>query len=112
VTVIEEGPHVGLEMAHPRRMRAVHEATAHGVRIERDARPVEITAQAVVCARGDERFTVPAGSVLLAAGVAPDPSFADELVREGFDVRTVGDAATVGYIQGAIRTGHLAVRDL
>jgi len=55
----------------------------------------------------EERFSVDA--VLLAGGVEPDPSLADAIrtaVGDAVGVHVVGDAGAVGYIQGAIRTGH------
>ena len=114
VTVLEEGSDLATEMAHPRRWRALHEARDHGVDFRTGAHLVAITPDEVVAAvtGGDgavteERFSVDA--VLLAGGVEPDPSLADAIrtaVGDAVGVHVVGDAGAVGYIQGAIRTGH------
>lgn len=112
VTVVEESAYVGAEMAHPRRQRAVYQAEKHGVRLERRATLVEITPTWVVFEQDGERRTVEAGAVVLASGVHPDTGLADALTAVGLDVHLVGDAAVVGYIQGAIRSGHLVGRDL
>ncbi len=34
------------------------------------------------------------------------------MAAAGFEVHVVGDAAEVGYIQGAVRSGHLVGRAL
>jgi NADPH-dependent 2,4-dienoyl-CoA reductase/sulfur reductase-like enzyme len=114
VTVLEDGGDLATEMAHPRRWRALHEARAHGVDFRTSAHLVAITPNEVVAAvtEGDgvateERF--PADAVLLAGGVEPDPSLADAIritVGNTVGVHVVGDAKAVGYIEGAIRTGH------
>ena len=114
VTVLEEGVDLATEMAHPRRWRALHEARAHGVDFRTGAHLVAITPDEVVAAvtQGDgvvteERFAVDA--VLLAGGVEPDPSLADAIrtaVGDTVGVHVVGDAGALGYIEGAIRTGH------
>ena len=115
VTVLEEGGDLATEMAHPRRWRALHEARAHGVDFRTRTRLVEVTADEVVAHTaatdendGDEvRFD--ADSVLLAGNVQPDSSLA-EAIRTGIggdvEVHVVGDAGTVGYIEGAIRSGY------
>ena len=115
VIVLEEGVDLATEMAHPRRWRALHEARDHGVDFRTGAHLVAITPDEVVAAvtGGDgavteERFSVDA--VLLAGGVEPDPSLADAIriaVGDTVGVHVVGDAEAVGYIEGAIRTGHI-----
>ena len=114
VIVLEEGVDLATEMAHPRRWRALHEARAHGVDFRTGAHLVAITPDEVVATvtGGDgvvteERFAVDA--VLLAGGVEPDPSLADAIrtaVGDTVGVHVVGDAGALGYIEGAIRTGH------
>jgi NADPH-dependent 2,4-dienoyl-CoA reductase/sulfur reductase-like enzyme len=119
VTVLEDGEYLATEMAHPRRWRALHEARSHGVDFRTGTRLVAVTADEVVAATTDddgnqveERFS--ADAVLLAGGVAPDPSLADAIsaVLGGVDVHVVGDAGSVGYIEGAVRSGHAVARDL
>lgn len=114
VTVLEEGPHLGVEMAHPRRWRALHEARRHGVRFETAATLVEIRADEVVFRRGDDpgEHVAAAGHVILATGVHPDTTLADELGAGGHEVHLVGDAGSVGYIEGAIRSAYLTAATL
>lgn len=110
VTVLEPGPKLGVEMAHPRRVRALHEARRHGVRFVTDAEVAEITERTVVYRTKDSAHTVGAGSVILATGVHPDTTFAEELRTAGLEVHVVGDAGEVGYIQGAIASGNAVGR--
>jgi hypothetical protein len=51
--------------------------------------------------------------VVLAGGIQPDASLG-ERIREatGLDVDVIGDAATTGYIQGAIHSGNRAANAL
>ena len=112
VTLVESGPQVGLPMAMPRRWTAVGAARAHGVEVLRSTEVVEIRTDAVVVrdAEGNER-TIPATDVV-AATVAPGGDLAEPLRAAGLDVRIVGDATTVGYIEGAFHTAWAAAATL
>ena len=111
VTVLEESSNLGTEMAHPRRWRALHEARAQGVEFITDSELSEIDDSHVHFITGDERHSIAADNVIVASGVRPDPALAAQLESIGVDTHVIGDAAEVGYIEGAIRTGHdLAIR--
>jgi 2,4-dienoyl-CoA reductase-like NADH-dependent reductase (Old Yellow Enzyme family)/thioredoxin reductase len=112
VLVVEAGDKLGVEMAHPRRARAVHEAKKHGVRFLTGAELVAVRAGEVDLSVKGATTTVPADHVILASGVQPDSSVADRFRAEGFEVHVVGDAAEVGYIEGAVRSGYLTGRAL
>jgi len=112
VTVLEEGQHLGLPMAMPRRWTAVREAREHGVVLVREARLMSISCDSVRYHVGDERFDVGADNVIVACEVRADASLADELSARGLNVRLVGDAAEVGYIEGAIHGAMKVARDL
>lgn len=112
VIVIESGEKLGLEMAHPRRARALHEARAHGVEFVASAELLSIGADDLTFSVGDEVRTVKADNVVIASGVHPDATVADQLIADGFDVTVIGDAASVGYIEGAVRSGYVAARSL
>lgn len=104
VTVLEAGPHSGLPMASPRRWAGVRRAEQHGVDIVRNASVVEITADEVVYDAGSERVRVAADDVVIASEVQPGAPLAEALAARGVEVHVVGDAAEVGYIEGAIRS--------
>jgi len=110
VTVLEEGDKLGVEMAHPRRARALFEARSHGVSFITGAQLTGITESGVSYQAGEETHTVRSDAVVIASGVHADESIAEQLRSDGFDVHVVGDAASVGYIEGAVRTGYLAGR--
>lgn len=110
VTVLEEGDKLGVEMAHPRRARALFEARNHGVSFITGAQLTGITESGVSYQAGEETHTVRSDAVVIASGVHADASIAEQLRADGFDVHVVGDAASVGYIEGAVRTGYLAGR--
>ena len=112
VTVLEEGDKLGLEMAHPRRARALFEARSRSVEFITGAELSAITQSNVEFRVGDDLRTIRADAVVIASGVHPDDTIARRLTDDGFDVRVVGDAGSVGYIEGAIRTGYLAGRSL
>jgi 2,4-dienoyl-CoA reductase-like NADH-dependent reductase (Old Yellow Enzyme family)/thioredoxin reductase len=112
VTVLEEGPNMGLPMAMPRRWTAVRKATQHGVTLVRNATPVSISPTTVRYRVGDSEIDVSADQVIVASSVEPDTSFADALRADGFDVRVAGDAVDVGYIEGAMHSAHAVARGI
>lgn len=104
VTLLEPGEHLGLPMAIPRRWTAVRRAGEHGVNIVRCASVEEITSTTVRYRVGDSISSAPADLVVVASHVEAAAPLADALGARGVDVRTVGDADSVGYIQGAIHS--------
>ena len=112
VTVLEEGPHMGLPMAMPRRWTAVNKATKHGVVLVRDAVVVSIDKVSVRYRNGDDESEVRGDTVVVASQVEPDTSLADSLRDLGIRVQVAGDAVTVGYIEGAMHTAHKVAREL
>lgn len=112
VTVLEEGPHMGLPMAMPRRWTAVSKATKHGVVLVRGATVVSIDKVSVRYRSDDKEFEVRGDTVVVASQVEPDSTLADSLSDIGVRVQVVGDAMTVGYIEGAMHTAHQVAREL
>jgi NADPH-dependent 2,4-dienoyl-CoA reductase/sulfur reductase-like enzyme len=112
VTVLEAGDKLGLEMAHPRRARALFEARSRSVEFVTNAELLGITESGVSYRIGDESRTVRADAVVIASGVHADTAVAQQLIDDGFEVHVVGDAGSVGYIEGAIRTGYVTARSL
>lgn len=112
VTVLESGSAAGLPMAAPRRWTAVRRATAHDVEIVREATVVEITTETVVYDVDDKRHHVSADAVVIASEVRSGSSLAESLESLDVEVHVIGDAADVGYIEGAIRTAWEVARIL
>jgi hypothetical protein len=80
--------------------------------MERDATVIENTAIDVEYEVGGARRRAPADAVVVASEVHPGAPLADELRARGIDVHVVGDAAEVGYIEGAIRSAWRVARSL
>jgi NADPH-dependent 2,4-dienoyl-CoA reductase/sulfur reductase-like enzyme len=112
VTVLEEGPHMGLPMAMPRRWTAVIKATKHGVLLVRDASVVSIDKVSVRYRVGEDEFEARGDTVVVASQVEPDSKLADQLSGLGIRIQVVGDALNVGYIEGAMHTAHEVAREL
>lgn len=104
VTLLEEGQQLGVPMAMPRRWTAVKHAGELGVQIHRHATVQRITPKTVEFTVGGETKTAPASMVVVASGVSAAAPLADELTRAGVDVRVVGDATSVDYIEGAMHS--------
>jgi 2,4-dienoyl-CoA reductase-like NADH-dependent reductase (Old Yellow Enzyme family)/thioredoxin reductase len=112
VTLIEPGPHVGLPMAIPRRWTAVRRAGEHDVKILRNAVVEEITPTEVRYRHEGLVASAPAHLVVVASHIDSGSPLAETLAERGLDVRTVGDADDVGYIQGAIHSAWRVARDV
>jgi 2,4-dienoyl-CoA reductase-like NADH-dependent reductase (Old Yellow Enzyme family)/thioredoxin reductase len=112
VTVLESGDKLGVEMAHPRRARALFEARAHSVVLVTGAEVTEIHPDRVEYRVGERALVVHADHVVVASGVHADRGVAERMEAAGLEVHVVGDAAEVGYIQGAVRSGNLVGRAL
>jgi 2,4-dienoyl-CoA reductase-like NADH-dependent reductase (Old Yellow Enzyme family)/thioredoxin reductase len=112
VTLIEPGPHVGLPMAIPRRWTAVRRAGEHDVKILRNAVVEEITPTEVRYRHEGLVASAPAHLVVVASHIESGSPLAETLAERGLDVRTVGDADDVGYIQGAIHSAWRVARDV
>jgi NADPH-dependent 2,4-dienoyl-CoA reductase/sulfur reductase-like enzyme len=112
VTVLEPGPAAGLPMAAPRRWTAVRKAAANGVEVVRSATVVAITAGEVRYEVDGERRTTSADTVVVAGEVRPGAPLADALRDRDAEVHVVGDAADVGYIEGAIHSAWRVARAL
>lgn len=102
VTVLESGPAAGLPMAAPRRWSAVRAATAHGVEIVRSATVTEIIAAEVAYDLDGQHRRAAADDVVIAGEVHPGAPLAEALRARHIEVHVVGDAAEVGYIEGAV----------
>lgn len=106
VAVVDAGSQMGLPMALPRRWRTVAAARRHGVALVRDTTVVGLVPGGLLVRRGDDTTVMAADDVVVADGVVPAAPLADALAAAGVAVHVVGDAGEVGYIEGAVRSGH------
>ena len=113
VVVLEEGKKFGLELAHPRRWRVLHELRALGVELVANAVVREIGEREVAyeirsSPSEGQLAAASADSVILAVGLGPNPGVAARLKEAGVPIREIGDVTGVGYLEGAIRDGFEA----
>jgi len=108
VTVVEEGPKMASEMAHPRRWRVLDDLRTAGVRMMNEAQVVAITETGVSCRTETSITSIAADNVIVATGLEADTRLADSLRAAGLRPVVIGDAGGVGYIEGAIADGFEA----
>ena len=112
VRILESGPRLAVEMAHPRRARVLDTLEQHGVVWETRATLTEIRPDEVRFRRRDVEADEgwPVDHVVVATGLVPDPGPAAGLAAAGLPVTEIGDATGVGYLEGAIHDGfHAAI---
>ena len=117
VTVLEEGEVFALEMAHPRRWRALHDTRKAGVNLVPGARVTRITESSVEYSRSDsddkvEIRNAAAESVIVTLGLQANPALGASLESPNIKVLSAGDCTGVGYIEGAIHDGFKAALEL
>ncbi len=112
VTVIEEGGHFGAELAVVRRWRVLHGLREQGVELLANTRLAAIETGTVRVAGEEGEQSLPADSVILAAGATGNPDLAERLSSRGLEVHIAGDCGGVGYLHGAMHDGHRVGRQL
>jgi len=117
LVVLEKGPKFGLEMAHPRRWRALFELRQHGVELVAGATLRSIGQHEVEyelhVAEGDRGLCrIQADTVILATGLGPNPATSQHLQAAGVPIREIGDVRGPGFLEGAIHDGFRAALEL
>jgi len=113
VTVVEEGRDLAPEMAMPRRWRALYELRQAGVELLKETRVESIQAASVaVCDAAGELRSIEADSVVIATGTRSNPEVAKHLSKHCDDVRVIGDAERVGYLDGAMNSAARVAREI
>ena len=92
----------------------LHELRESGVALiaEAKVKSIEDRTVAYEVAGHDDRILVPADSVILATGLAANPSVAQTLSSTGVPLREIGDVGGVGYLEGAMHDGFHAALSL
>ena len=107
VTVLESDSHAGRELSIVRRWRVLDAVKSHGQLVLK-ARVDEITADAVNWTdRDGHKQRTAADSVVLAVSAEPDDTLSKQLNLGNTPVHAIGDCSALGYIEGAVRSGHL-----
>jgi 2,4-dienoyl-CoA reductase (NADPH2) len=102
VTVLEDSPDLGAELAIVRRARVLHMLREDGVKLVQSAEITEINEREVIYSVKGEMHSVPADNVIISSGARADNRLVDELGAAGFDARAIGDCNEIGFIDGAI----------
>jgi 2,4-dienoyl-CoA reductase-like NADH-dependent reductase (Old Yellow Enzyme family) len=113
VCVLEEGKTLAVEMALPRRWRALHGLRQHGVALRTGVRVEEITDEGVVyTARDGVRSTALVDTVLVATSPGKNLGLAEALEALGVEIHRLGDCQGIGYIEGAIMDAARIAREI
>jgi 2,4-dienoyl-CoA reductase (NADPH2) len=117
VVVLEEGPKFGLEMAHPRRWRALFDLRQHGVELVacaslRSIGENEVEYEVQIANQDVQLCKTQADTVVLATGLGPNPETSQRLKEAGVPIREIGDVSGPGYLEGAIHDGFRAALEL
>ena len=112
VAVLESGPIIAEEMAHPRRWRVLHELRQAGVRLITGAQVLEIGREVVRFRADAGSEELPADTVIVATGLHPNRDAVERLRLANAPVVEIGDAKELGYLEGAIHQGFQAAIEL
>jgi 2,4-dienoyl-CoA reductase (NADPH2) len=114
VTLIEPGSSFGKELMMVRRWRIMDTLRKEGVRLLKNSELTEIRPDRVTYRTASGQLqTIKADTIIMALGAQPSgEDLVPSLRAVCADVRCIGDAAELGYIDGAMNTGHRAGREL
>ena len=113
VCVLEEGKTLAVEMALPRRWRALHGLRQHGVALRTGVRVEEITDEGVVYTAPDgARNTALVDTVIVATSPGKNLDLAEELEELGVEMHRLGDCQGIGYIEGAMMDAARIAREI
>ena len=110
IVVIDEASRMGAGLQVVRRWRVLDELKHLNVKLLPGVTDIAIGDRTVSYVNGfGQRRTVGADQVIIAKGAQGDARLADMLREAGFQVRSIGDANGVGYIEGAMQDAADAV---
>ena len=114
VTLIEPGVTFGKELMMVRRWRIMDTLRKEGVRLLKSTELTEIAKDRVTYrTEGGQLQTLKADTVIMALGAQPSgAALADQLRQVCEQVHCIGDAHDLGYIDGAMKSGHQAGRSI
>jgi len=114
VTLIEPGPSFGKELMIVRRWRVMDTLRKLGVRLLKDSELIEIKQDRVSYRTPYAQIqSLQADAVIMALGAEPSgKELVERLKTVCADVRCIGDAHELGYIEGAVRSGNRVAREV
>ncbi len=105
VTILEESRRVGYDIGPVTRWVIMMRLRGFGVRMEKNARVVEITGKGVKASVADSETFFEADTVVLAMPLAVNDKLARELEGKGWVVRSIGDCAEPARVREAMASG-------
>jgi 2,4-dienoyl-CoA reductase-like NADH-dependent reductase (Old Yellow Enzyme family)/thioredoxin reductase len=105
VAVVDHAAQLGWGLSPARRSVMLAEMDETDVVLHPGAAAIRIEPGAVALTDDQgEEIRLPAQTVIIATGAAPNHVLFDRLREAGFEVYIIGDCAGMGYIHGAVRT--------
>ncbi|SDP02288.1 oxidoreductase [Pseudomonas jinjuensis] len=106
VSVLEPGDYLGTELAIVRRWKVLDNLRSHDVQLATRCSVQRIDGSQVHYTDVEgQAQRLPADSVVLAIGAQPDDSLFNQLTAAGLKATRIGDCNSLGYIEGALRSG-------
>jgi len=105
VTILEESRRLGYDIGPVTRWVVMIRLRGFGVRMEKDAKVVEITEKGVKASIGDSETFIEADTVVIAIPLAVNDKLAQELKEKGWSIHSIGDCAEPARVREAVASG-------
>lgn len=106
VTVVEMGRKLAPDINPGSRWSIMARTKQLGIKMLKETRVVEITDDSVVVENAEGVSSIPADTVVIAAGAQPDTGLYDSLKDKLPKIHCIGDASSVGRIPDAIESAY------
>ena len=112
VTVLEPSATLSPELSIVRRARVIHLLREHGCNMLTKAMVSHIDKAGVHYEHEEQKHCIKADQVIIAQGADADTSVSELISKAGYEVTTIGDCRSIGYLDGAIHDARTAVSGL
>ena len=112
VTILEESKRLGYDIGMTTRWVVMMRLRGFGVRMERNAKVVEITEKGVKAIVADSETFFEADTVALTMPLVANDKLAQELAEKGWLVYSVGDCAEPGRLMESVAAGFRAGNEI
>lgn len=106
VAIVEMGSKFAPDINPGSRWSIIARTKQLGVKMLKETRVLEITREGVVVENADGRQTLPADTVVIAAGAKPNNDLFEQLAGKVEKVDLIGDAVSVGRIPDAVESAY------
>ena len=105
VTIARRGARIGRELGHSSRWTVLPELEQRGVRMLAGINYEAVTADGIVVSKDGARETIPADTLVLAAGYRPRRELVEALSQGGAEVHAIGDCVNARALLEALHEG-------